>query len=200
MPGYGSEVMKKNNFDENQLNLFDEKFDEKGKKSGEKEEKNFTAPLAKTGSQAEKNFTVYTDGSCLKNPDGPGGWAAIILDETGNKTELKGGAPSTTNNRMELTAALAALTHTSPGAKVCLYTDSQYLRHAFTEHWLRKWQRNGWRTSGGGDVKNKDLWVELYAAFADRQVEFRWVKGHAGNEFNERCDFLARSEAAKLQK
>ncbi|MBP3781354.1 MAG: ribonuclease HI [Selenomonas sp.] len=145
------------------------------------------------------DYIIYTDGSCLRNPDGPGGWAAVITDKTdGRQTELSGGEASTTNNRMELTAALKALTFAKAGAVIDLYTDSQYLKNAFTKNWLAGWKRKGWVTATGAPVKNQDLWQKLDAAFADHQVRFHWVKGHVGVAQNERCDELAKAEAMKF--
>ena len=144
------------------------------------------------------DFIVYTDGSCLKNP-GAGGWATVIIDKaTGEITEMSDGEKLTTNNRMEMSAAINALERTPEGANILLYTDSQYLKNAFTKYWLRNWKRNGWKTSAGEAVKNRELWQKLDKLTAARQIKFRWVKGHAGNKFNERCDELARNEAAKL--
>ena len=142
---------------------------------------------------------IHTDGSCLGNP-GAGGWAAVIVDEHNHRTELCGGDVHTTNNRMELTAALRALEKISAGSRVELYTDSSYLKNAFTNGWLSKWKRNGWRTSTNNAVLNRDLWLELDALISTRNVNFQWVKGHAGNPLNERCDLLARTEAAKFQR
>ena len=151
--------------------------------------------------QPSAEYIVYTDGSCLRNPDGPGGWAAIIQEiATGEEYELHGGAPSTTNNRMELNAAVAALAHIENPSSIALYTDSQYLKNTFTKHWIHNWKRNGWKTSAGTDVKNKDLWIKLDALFQKHQVAFHWVKGHAGNDKNERCDRLAKKEAGKYSK
>lgn len=149
--------------------------------------------------ETETDYIIYTDGSCLRNPDGPGGWAAVIIDTgTGEIRELHEGSPSTTNNRMELSAAIGALSAIEDGTTVALYTDSQYMKNAFTRNWLRNWKRNGWKTSQGTDVLNKDLWLRLDELFGRHQVFFRWVKGHAGNTYNERCDVLARSEAMKF--
>ncbi len=146
-----------------------------------------------------KEYLIYTDGSCLGNP-GAGGWATVIIDtETGEQKEFFGGEGYTTNNRMELTAALVALKNTSPGDEINLVTDSSYLKNAFTAGWLAKWKKTGWKTSAGKPVKNQDLWVELDSLIKTRQVNFRWVKGHAGNDLNERCDKLARDFAAKIQ-
>ena len=144
------------------------------------------------------DYIIYTDGSCLRNPDGPGGWAAVIMDQNqGKLTELHDGQSSTTNNRMELTAAKAALEFVPVGAVVDLYTDSQYLKNAFTKKWLVNWQRRGWLTASGAPVKNQDLWQVLAALFSSRKVNFHWVKGHVGIEHNERCDQLARREALR---
>lgn len=144
----------------------------------------------------EADYIIYTDGSCLRNPDGPGGWAAVLTKQaTGEVRELSGGDPSTTNNRMELTAAIKALSAVPEGSKIALYTDSQYMKNGFTRHWLAGWKRNGWKTAKGTPVLNQELWRALDEAFAARQVEFHWVKGHVGVEANERCDQLAKAEA-----
>ncbi len=145
----------------------------------------------------DADFVVYTDGSCLRNPDGPEGYAAVILDRSGQVTEISGGAPATTNNRMELTAGIEALRRLPDGATVEFYTDSQYLQNAFTKRWLASWKRRGWVTAAGTPVKNQTLWQALEAEIGRLVVRFHWVKGHAGNEWNERCDALARAEAAR---
>ncbi|MBO4779619.1 MAG: ribonuclease HI, partial [Selenomonadaceae bacterium] len=142
---------------------------------------------------------IHTDGSCLGNP-GAGGWAAVIIDEHNHREELFGGAEHTTNNRMELTAALRALEKIPAGKHVELYTDSNYLKNAFTNGWLVKWKSNGWRTATKTPVLNRDLWLELDKLISTRPVKFNWVKGHAGNSLNERCDELARTTAAKFQR
>ncbi len=148
---------------------------------------------------APADYTVYTDGSCLRNPDGPGGYAAVIISaQDGTTREISGGEPSTTNNRMELRAGIEALSVLPSGSTVDFYTDSQYMKNAFTKYWLRNWKRNGWRTSTGEPVKNQDLWRALDEAFSHHTVRFHWVKGHAGNHWNERCDALARGEAARF--
>ena len=139
---------------------------------------------------------VHTDGACSGNP-GPGGWAAILRWE-GRERELSGGEPLTTNNRMELMAAIAALEALKRPMSVHLYTDSQYLRQGITE-WLRGWKARGWLTADKKPVKNKDLWERLDAANARHVVEWRWLKGHAGHELNERADELARQEVAALR-
>lgn len=150
-------------------------------------------------SALDADYIIHTDGSCLRNPGGAGGWAAVIeTAATGAVEEKSGGAPETTNNRMELTAALMALSAVPEGARVALYTDSQYLKNAFTKFWLPAWKKRGWKKADGEPVLNQDLWVQLDAAFAARQVQFHWVKGHAGNPRNERCDALARAEAEKF--
>jgi ribonuclease HI len=132
---------------------------------------------------------IYTDGACSGNP-GPGGWGAVLLYGAHNK-ELYGGEPAlTTNNRMELMAAIQALEHLTRPATVRLHTDSSYLRNGITS-WLHRWRRNGWQTAGKQPVKNADLWQRLEAAAARHQVEWLWVKGHAGNSGNERADALA---------
>lgn len=138
-----------------------------------------------------ETFTIYTDGACSGNP-GPGGWAAIIIREDDNNTQrLKGGAPQTTNNRMELTAALKALRALDDPSHVKLYTDSSYLSRAFNESWLDKWQDNGWKTSSKKPVKNKELWQDLLEMDERHTIEWNWVKGHADNELNNLADELA---------
>lgn len=138
---------------------------------------------------------IYTDGSCLGNP-GPGGWAAIIVYE-GNypEEEFFGGEENTTNNRMELTAAIRGLEQTYEGTEIEIFTDSTYLKNAFTNGWLAKWKRTKWNK---GRVLNKDLWVRLDELVSERKVNFNWVKAHDGNYFNERCDELARETAEKF--
>ncbi|MBO6305842.1 MAG: ribonuclease HI [Selenomonadaceae bacterium] len=147
--------------------------------------------------EEEADFIIYTDGSCLKNP-GAGGWAAVIIDKkTGETEEITGGENFTTNNRMELAAALFALLHIKNNSKIVLITDSAYLRGAFTENWIKSWQKRKWKTSEYAEVKNRDLWEKLVSEVDRHKVNFQWVKGHAGNPQNERCDFLARTEAKK---
>jgi ribonuclease HI len=140
---------------------------------------------------------IYTDGACSGNP-GPGGWAYMIIRERAKETEViveKWGAEvNTTNNRMELTAALQAMEMLSKlniaPKQVMVYTDSQYVQKGITE-WIGSWKRNGWRTSDKAPVKNKDLWQRLDAATVQYSIQWKWVKGHFGNRFNERCDRLA---------
>ena len=135
-----------------------------------------------------KEVTIYTDGACSGNP-GPGGWAAI-LSYKGREKELSGGEASTTNNRMELSGVIAALSALTERCSVTLYTDSQYIERAINEHWLDSWKKRGWRRKDG-PVKNLELWQELDRLLREQEVTVRWVKGHAGNEFNNRCDALA---------
>lgn len=144
------------------------------------------------------DYKIYTDGSCIGNP-GAGGYAAIIIDENGEYREISGGEFATTNNRMELRAAVSALRKVTPDDFVELFTDSSYLKNALTQGWLANWKRNGWKTHGKKPVMNKDLWVKLDALIENRCVKFTWVKGHAGDDLNERCDRLAR-EAALAKK
>ena len=139
------------------------------------------------------DVTSYTDGACSGNP-GPGGWGAVLISGKHRK-ELAGGEPATTNNRMELTAAIEALKTLRSPSRVDLHTDSTYLKNGITE-WLPGWKRNGWRRRSGKrwlPVKNVDLWKELDALTEIHEVRFHWVKGHNGHEENERCDELARS-------
>jgi ribonuclease HI len=131
---------------------------------------------------------IYTDGACRGNP-GPGGWGAILsYGET--EKELYGSAPDTTNNRMELTAAIAALDALSRACSVDLYTDSQYVRQGVLE-WMANWKKRGWKTAAKKPVKNQDLWQELDQAMARHDINWHWVKGHAGVPGNERADELA---------
>ena len=151
-----------------------------------------------TGASAiEPPVEIHTDGACSGNP-GPGGWGAI-LDWGGKRRELSGGEVLTTNNRMELMAAIAALETLKRPMRVVLFTDSQYLRQGITE-WLEGWRRRGWRTADNKPVKNQDLWERLDLARKQHQVDWRWLKGHAGHVENERADELAREEIKRLRK
>ncbi len=138
--------------------------------------------------------TAYTDGSCLGNP-GPGGWAAVLLWNDHRK-ELTGGFRLTTNNRMEILAAIEALSALKRPTRMELYTDSRYLCDAVEKRWLTNWQRNGWKTSDKKPVKNKDLWMRLIPLLKTNQVVFHWVRGHSGHPENERCDVLAKQAAS----
>lgn len=135
---------------------------------------------------------IFTDGACSGNP-GPGGWGAILRFGAHEK-ELSGGEAETTNNRMELMAAIAGLEALKRPVKVILCTDSTYVKDGITK-WIHGWKRNGWKTSAKKPVKNEDLWRRLDAAVATQDVEWRWVKGHAGHPENERADKLARDAA-----
>ena len=137
-----------------------------------------------------RKLTVYSDGSCLGNP-GPGGWGAVIKDAD-DVREISGGEPSTTNNRMELMAAIQALEEIAPGAEVELVTDSRYVMDGITS-WLPAWRRRDWRTASGKPVKNQDLWRWLEQAAARHKVAWRWVRGHTSDPGNERADALARA-------
>lgn len=136
---------------------------------------------------------IWTDGACSGNP-GPGGWGAI-LSYGGREKELSGGEPQTTNNRMELAAAIAALEELKRPCAVTVHTDSQYLRGGVTS-WLKAWKRNGWRTADKKPVKNDDLWRRLDAAAERHAIDWLWVKGHADDAMNERADQLARDGMA----
>jgi ribonuclease HI len=136
----------------------------------------------------ETKVVVFTDGACAGNP-GPGGWAAVLRYGPHEKV-LQGGASLTTNNRMELRAAIAALRALTRPCLVEVHTDSEYLRRGITE-WLPRWQRNGWRTTSKEPVKNQDLWRALNDALRTHQITWHWVKGHAGDPLNERVDRLA---------
>ena len=144
----------------------------------------------------KKTVEIYTDGACSGNP-GPGGWGAILF-HGGTERELKGGEANTTNNRMELTAAIEALNALKESCTVDLHTDSNYLRDGITS-WIENWKRNGWRTANRKPVKNADLWERLEAARARHDVRWHWVKGHAGHPQNERADALARAGMAPYQ-
>ncbi len=137
--------------------------------------------------------TIYTDGACSGNP-GPGGWGAILM-WNGKRRELSGGAKQTTNNQMEMTAAIEALEALKRPCTVHLYTDSTYLKTGITE-WIHKWKANGWRTAARKPVKNAELWRRLDALMDKHRVHWHWVKGHAGDTENERADALAREGMA----
>ena len=143
--------------------------------------------------------SIYTDGSARGNPDGPGGYGTILvyIDSQGSehKKELSAGYKKTTNNRMELLAAIVGLEALNRPCKVKLYSDSQYLVKAFNDHWIDSWIKTGWKRGKNEPVKNVDLWKRLMKAKEQHEVEFIWVKGHAGHEQNERCDELATTAA-----
>lgn len=143
-----------------------------------------------------KDVEIHTDGACLGNP-GPGGWAAL-LRHAGRERELSGGESATTNNRMELMAAIMALEALTSECEVRVHTDSRYVQQGIGE-WLPNWIRRGWKTSGGEPVKNRDLWERLQTAASRHRVRWIWVKGHAGHAENERVDVLARAAAEKFK-
>lgn len=136
-----------------------------------------------------KKVNIYTDGACRGNP-GHGGWGAVLVYGSIEK-ELSGGEPNTTNNRMELSAVIAALSTLKEPCEVTLTTDSQYVVNAIEKGWLANWQKNNWRKSDRGEVLNVDLWRELLVLLDTHKVSFVWVKGHNGHPYNERCDKLA---------
>lgn len=143
-----------------------------------------------------EKITIYTDGACSGNP-GPGGWGCILM-YNGNKKELSGGSKETTNNIMEITATIEALKALKFPCKVDLYSDSAYVVNCFNQGWIYNWIKKGWKTAGGDSVKNRELWEELYKLTQIHTVTFHKVKGHADNEFNNRCDELARNAIKNL--
>lgn len=142
---------------------------------------------------------IYTDGAARGNPDGPGGYGAVLtyVDSRGTmyKKEISAGYKKTTNNRMELMAAIRSLQQLTKPCRVELYSDSKYLVDAFNQKWIYGWMKKGWKKSDGKPVKNIELWKELLAAMEPHEVHFIWVKGHDGHEMNERCDYLATTAA-----
>ena len=149
-----------------------------------------------TDVRGNDRVTIHTDGACSGNP-GPGGWG-VILQWDGHTRELKGGEAHTTNNRMELMAAIMALEALKRPCDVDLHTDSEYLRQGITD-WINGWKRNGWRTAARKPVKNSDLWQRLDAAVHRHTVRWHWVRGHAGHDLNERADELAREAIAEIR-
>ena len=143
-----------------------------------------------------KKVTIYSDGGCHGNP-GPGAWAAV-LQYGKHVREITGGIAATTNNRMELMAAIESLNLLKEACDIDFHTDSEYVRNGITQ-WLAGWKRNGWRTAAKKPVKNADLWQQLDAANARHTVRWHWVKGHAGNDLNERCDELVQEAIAKVK-
>jgi ribonuclease HI len=144
-----------------------------------------------------KQVEIFTDGACSGNP-GPGGWGAILRWD-GRERELSGGMAHTTNNQMELTAAIKSLEALKEKCAVSLYSDSSYVRDGI-KTWIHGWKKNGWKTAGKKPVKNADLWQALDAARLKHDVEFHWIKGHAGHPENERCDELAREALAPFRR
>ena len=143
-----------------------------------------------------KIVDIHTDGACLGNP-GPGGWAALLRYK-GLERKVAGAEAHTTNNRMELMAAITALETLSEPCQIVLHTDSQYVRKGITE-WMPGWVRRQWKTAGGDPVKNRDLWERLHAAAQLHTIDWRWVKGHSGDPDNERVDVLARNQALRVR-
>lgn len=143
-----------------------------------------------------EEVVIYTDGACSGNP-GPGGWGSILMCGD-NKKEISGGSKNTTNNIMELTAVIEALKLLKRPCKVSLYSDSAYVINAFNQKWIYGWIKNNWKNSSKEPVKNKELWQELYNLTKIHTVTFIKVKGHSDNEFNNRCDEMAREETAKI--
>lgn len=145
------------------------------------------------------NVTIFTDGAARGNPDGPGGYGTILqyVDPAGtlHEREFSAGYKKTTNNRMELMAAIIGLEALRKPCRVDLYSDSKYLTDAFNQKWIDSWQKNNWKTSSGSAVKNRELWERLLRAMEPHSVSFHWVKGHDGHPENERCDQLATSAA-----
>lgn len=150
-----------------------------------------------SGDSGQKRVTIYTDGACSGNP-GPGGWGAILIYGE-HRRELSGGEAGTTNNRMELMGAISALEALKEPCKVDLWTDSAYVKDGITK-WFHGWKRNGWRTADKKPVKNAELWQRLEGARERHQVEWHWLKGHAGHPENERADELARSGMAPFKR
>jgi len=144
----------------------------------------------------EEIVEIYTDGACSGNP-GPGGWGALLRYK-GVEKELLGGEEQTTNNRMELSAAIFALESMKRPVKIELYTDSTYVKDGITK-WIFNWKKNGWKTAARKPVKNADLWQQLEKAIEIHDVEWHWVKGHAGHDENERADALAREGVEKIK-
>lgn len=143
---------------------------------------------------------IYTDGGCSPNP-GLGGWSAVLISPGHNNfnKELSGAEPDSTNNRMELTAAIMALRSLKRPCEVELHTDSQYLKRAFTDNWLEKWLSNGWKNANKKSVANVDLWEELLELDKKHEITWKWVKGHSNNEYNERCDALVTNARKKYE-
>ena len=144
-----------------------------------------------------KKVTIFSDGGCEGNP-GPGGWAAIL--KSGERSrEITGADPATTNNRMELQAAISSLSALKEPCEVEFHTDSEYLRNGISE-WIAQWKAKGWRTTARRPVQNEDLWRELDSVASTHRIKWCWVKGHSGHEMNERCDALAGEQIAKIKR
>lgn len=144
-----------------------------------------------------KKVLIHTDGACHGNP-GPGGWAATLVYAGSKSRTVSGGSPATTNNRMELTAAIEALQSLKEPCQIELHTDSSYLKNGITQ-WLKIWKRNGWRTQSKQPVKNGDLWRQLDTITAGHRISWHWVKGHSGDMANEKCDALANAQITRIK-
>jgi ribonuclease HI len=155
-----------------------------------------SAPPTDPAPAPTPHVIIYTDGGCQGNP-GIGAWAAVLRSGKHSK-EISGGEPATTNNRMELRAAIESLRALTKPCRIELHTDSQYVRNGITQ-WLAGWKRNGWRTKDKKPVKNADLWQALDTATAPHEITWKWVKGHAGVPDNERCDTLANEKMAQIR-
>jgi ribonuclease HI len=150
-------------------------------------------------SQTQKpKVVIYSDGGAKPNPNGPGGWAVLLISGE-NRRELSGGERSTTNNRMELTAACEALEALKTACEVEFHTDSQYVKNGITT-WMKNWIKNGWKTASKQPVANQDLWERLDAATTRHSIQWKWVRGHAGHEHNERVDHLATAARERIQR
>jgi len=134
-------------------------------------------------------YTIYTDGACSGNP-GPGGWGAVIFDKNNKQKNISGSEENTTNNRMELSAAIMALEEVESNSEITIYTDSTYVKNGITE-WVLKWKENGWKNSNKEQVKNRDLWVKLDNLCEQNIMNWKWVKGHSSNKYNNLADELA---------
>ena len=134
-------------------------------------------------------YTIYTDGACSGNP-GPGGWGAVIFDKDNKQKNISGSEENTTNNRMELSAAIMALQEVNTNSEITIYTDSTYVKNGITE-WVLKWKENGWKNSNKESVKNKDLWEKLVNLCEQNTINWKWVKAHASNKYNNLADELA---------
>ena len=139
-------------------------------------------------------YTIYTDGACSGNP-GPGGWGAVIFDEKEKQYNISGNVKDTTNNRMELMTPIMALKKIKSMSNVMIFTDSTYVKNGITE-WIKKWEKNGWKSSSKKPVKNKDLWIKLNDLCQKNKVQWKWIKGHSNNKYNNLADELA-TEAIK---
>ena len=134
-------------------------------------------------------YKIYTDGACSGNP-GPGGWGVVIFDQEDNRKDISGSEKNTTNNRMELLAAIMALKKIKTNSEIIIYTDSIYVKNGITE-WIIKWKDNGWKNANKKPVKNKDLWMKLDKLCKDNKIKWEWVKGHSNNKYNNLADTLA---------